>query len=79
MGHFIFVVFHFVAIIFLGGSLLLLTVPLHLIYYAVKRNNPNRVPQPNPRTHVRCPDCQELVLKEARKCKHCGTALTPAP
>ena len=32
---------------------------------------------PTPETHVKCPDCRELVLKEARKCKHCGTALVP--
>jgi uncharacterized membrane protein YeaQ/YmgE (transglycosylase-associated protein family) len=31
----------------------------------------------SPETHVRCPDCQELVRKEARKCKHCGSALAP--
>lgn len=30
-----------------------------------------------PETHVRCPDCRELVRKDARKCKHCGTALVP--
>lgn len=30
-----------------------------------------------PETHVKCPDCRELVLKDARKCKHCGTALVP--
>lgn len=30
-----------------------------------------------PATHVRCPDCRELVRKDARKCKHCGTALIP--
>lgn len=28
-----------------------------------------------PDTHVRCPDCRELVRKDATKCKHCGTAL----
>ena len=28
-------------------------------------------------THVRCPECAELVLKEARKCKHCGCGLVP--
>jgi len=28
-------------------------------------------------THVRCPDCRELVRKDARKCKHCGTPLVP--
>lgn len=28
-------------------------------------------------THVRCPDCRELVFKDANKCKHCGTRLVP--
>ncbi len=28
-------------------------------------------------THTRCPECRELVRKDARKCKHCGTELTP--
>lgn len=32
-----------------------------------------------PRTHVRCPDCRELVRWDASKCKHCGTALKPLP
>lgn len=26
---------------------------------------------------VKCPECAELVLREARKCKHCGATLTP--
>jgi hypothetical protein len=30
---------------------------------------------PTPDTHVKCPDCKELVLKDARKCKHCGCQL----
>ena len=34
-------------------------------------------PGPDPRTHVKCPECRELVLRDARKCKHCGTALIP--
>jgi hypothetical protein len=29
----------------------------------------------NDETHVKCPDCRELVLKDARKCKHCGSSL----
>lgn len=33
---------------------------------------------PTPDTHVKCPDCRELVFKDARKCKHCGTTLVPA-
>jgi hypothetical protein len=32
---------------------------------------------PTPRTHVKCPDCAELVLKEAKVCKHCGCKLVP--
>ena len=28
-------------------------------------------------SHIRCPDCRELVRKDARKCKHCGAALVP--
>lgn len=31
----------------------------------------------SPDTHVHCPDCRELVRKDARKCKHCGSALMP--
>lgn len=34
--------------------------------------------EPTPETHVKCPDCRELVLKDAKKCKHCGTALVPS-
>lgn len=30
-----------------------------------------------PDTHVKCPDCREFVLKDARKCKHCGSGLIP--
>lgn len=30
-----------------------------------------------PETHVRCPDCRELVRNDARVCKHCGTKLVP--
>lgn len=33
--------------------------------------------QPTPETHVRCPDCRELVRAEARRCKHCGITLIP--
>ena len=30
---------------------------------------------PSPDTHVKCPDCAELILKEAKVCKHCGCRL----
>lgn len=32
---------------------------------------------PSPETHVKCPDCAELVLKDAKVCKHCGCRLVP--
>lgn len=35
------------------------------------------VDTPSPRTHVRCPDCRELVRRDARKCRHCGCVLVP--
>jgi uncharacterized membrane protein YhdT len=34
---------------------------------------------PTPDSHVKCPDCAELVTKEARVCKHCGCKLVPQP
>lgn len=34
---------------------------------------------PSAATHVKCPDCAELILKEARVCKHCGCKLLPHP
>lgn len=37
----------------------------------------NKVVKPTPETHVKCPDCRELVLNEARVCKHCGCKLVP--
>lgn len=36
-------------------------------------------PGPNYMTHRRCPDCKELVLIGATKCKHCGTVFTSRP
>ncbi len=33
--------------------------------------------RPTPETHVRCPDCRELVRKDALRCKHCGCGLVP--
>jgi hypothetical protein len=34
---------------------------------------------PTPDSHVKCPDCKELVLKEAVVCKHCKCKLVPQP
>lgn len=32
---------------------------------------------PTAETHRNCPECREVVLRDARKCKHCGSAITP--
>ncbi|WP_146131702.1 zinc ribbon domain-containing protein [Chromobacterium amazonense] len=32
---------------------------------------------PTPETHVRCPECRELVRMDAKRCKHCGNRLVP--
>lgn len=37
------------------------------------------VDTPTAETHVRCPDCAELVRKEATKCRHCGCVLIAQP
>lgn len=32
---------------------------------------------PHPRTHVKCPDCREFVLRDAHVCRHCRCKLVP--
>lgn len=77
MGHLLFIVMHLMAALIFAW-LLFLTIPLHLIYAATKsRGSRPSADSPGPDTHVRCPDCRELVRMDAIKCKHCGTALVP--
>ena len=48
------------------------------IFCAIAADLKNKKPtEPNHKTHVKCPDCRELVLIDAKKCKHCGCALVP--
>jgi len=77
MGHFVFIVLHVLAFIS-AGMLLFITIPLHIIY-AVQTDKAARADpeRPTPETHVRCPDCKELVRNDANVCKHCGCKLTP--
>lgn len=51
----------------------LIAVILVALLPSLKRD-PNA---PTAWTHVKCPDCRELVLNEARVCKHCGCKLVP--
>lgn len=50
---------------------------LAFVLLLVLRNLKEDEGKPNPNTHVRCPDCREFVLKEAKVCKHCGCKLIP--
>ena len=42
-----------------------------------KKSDPNAPTAPSPDTHIKCPDCRELIIKDARICKHCGCKLLP--
>ena len=57
----------------------LLFGPLSLIAVAVMPSVEKDKSTPSPRTHVKCLDCRELVIKDARICKHCGCKLVPQP
>jgi len=48
-----------------------------LIVVAVLPSRERDKNAPSPDTHVKCPDCRELVLHDARICKHCGCKLVP--
>jgi hypothetical protein len=79
MGHFLFICLHLGAVLF-GLWGLVVTIPLHVIYVAVRSNSRPAASAdevPSPATHVRCPACAELVRKEARLCRHCQTKLIP--
>lgn len=59
------------------GYFLLSLVLSPLIGIILAAALPSLSQAPRPDTHVRCPDCRELVLNEARVCKHCGCRLVP--
>lgn len=79
MGHFIFLILHFIAVMF-GFVALFITIPLHLMYASSRKTakNTTKLMRSTVNTkqdegeRVRCPDCKELILKEAIVCKHCG-------
>lgn len=47
------------------------------IFLLVSSNLATKAERPDPSTHVKCPDCAELVLAEAKVCKHCSCKLVP--
>jgi hypothetical protein len=59
---------------FLIGALFGIFALLLVVVLPSLKRDPNA---PTPDTHVKCPDCRELVIRDARKCKHCGVSLIP--
>jgi len=45
------------------------------IFLLLGANLRSQEPRPTPATHVKCPDCRELIIKDARVCRHCGCRL----
>lgn len=76
MARLLFACLHLIAI-GTGGPLLFVTIPAHLIYAAIVRGNEKPETSDTSRTHLKCPDCRELVLRDASICKHCHAKLIP--
>jgi hypothetical protein len=77
MGHLIFLILHVVALLFLAWALVV-TIPLHLIYGAMMSRSKSPPDDELLARGImrRCPQCAELIKREAVKCKHCGAELS---
>ncbi len=58
---------------FILGFFFPVVAPIVIIFFKQTLTEENA--PPSPKTHVKCPDCKELIRKEARVCKHCGCKL----
>jgi len=82
MGHLLFFIMHFMAIMF-GMAFLFFTIPAHLIYAVIagigkaNRKASKKETGPTPGTHVICPDCKEFIRKGAVICRHCRCQIVP--
>jgi hypothetical protein len=54
------------------------TIALIIIIFFKETITPENA-KPNPNSHVKCPDCAEIIRREAKICKHCGCKLVPQP
>jgi hypothetical protein len=63
---------------FIGWAFLSLIIsPLFAVIILALAGRGDEEERPTRDTHVKCPDCAELVLKEAKVCKHCHCRLVP--
>lgn len=53
----------------------LILTPLIGLTYALVAKDLTKESAPTKKTHLKCPDCAELILKEAKVCKHCHAKL----
>lgn len=60
---------------FVLGFFFPVVAPIVIIFFKQTLTEENA--PPSPKTHIKCPDCKELVKKDARVCKHCGCKLVP--
>jgi hypothetical protein len=60
-----------------GATAAVLMIALLVVFERVADLKPSGLEAPTPETHVRCPDCAELIRRKARFCSHCGCKLTP--
>lgn len=58
-------------------SLILSPLIGFILAVALPKVNAADPDKPTPNTHVRCPDCRELVRHDAVICKHCRCKLVP--
>ena len=56
---------------------IVLWAPVAIFTYRKMMMNYVLSKKPSPNTHVRCPDCRELILKESKTCSYCGCRLIP--
>lgn len=62
---------------FLLGMCFSLLATLLVVALPSRKSADGHTPAPSPATHIKCPDCKELVLRDASVCKHCGCRLIP--
>jgi len=59
------------SVVIFGVVLVLTDIHRHVQFLASSRI------QPNPKTHVLCPDCKSFIPKQAKVCSYCRCNLVP--
>jgi len=72
MGHVLFCILHFFAVLF-GFVFLFVTIPAHIIYSVIKKKKQD-TPPPLPKYKI-CPKCQTKNRVTDYNCINCGSAL----